>query len=93
MSEEKIEDQAVDQKPPALAEVLIQTAVGIGKEQNMKLVELIGHMEIAKMECFARNVRAAQAAAMNQPDEPSEDADTQEPVAFSPDEAEDTDEK
>ena len=42
MSEEKIEDQAVDQKPPALAEVLIQTAVGIGKEQNMKLVERAG---------------------------------------------------
>jgi len=92
MSEEKIEDQAGEQKPPALAEVLIQTAVGIGKEQGMKLVELIGHMEIAKMECFARNVRAAQAA-MNQPDEPSEDADMQEPAAFSPDEVEDTAEK
>lgn len=78
-------------KPAALAEVLIQTAVGIGKEQNMKLVEVIGHIEIAKMECFARNVRAAHEAA--QSSEPVEDGDTQEPVASSPDEVEDKDEK
>tara|TARA_R100000005_G_C4835252_1_gene109548 strand:+ start:126 stop:395 length:270 start_codon:yes stop_codon:yes gene_type:complete len=89
MSEENTEEQ----KKPALAEVLIQTAVGIGKEQNMKLVEVIGHLEIAKMECFARNIRAAQIAAENQSDEPSEDADTQDPVAFSPDATEDTGEK
>lgn len=77
-----------EEKPAALAEILIQTAVGIGKEQNMKLVEVIGHIEIAKMECFARNVRAAQQH-QNQPSEPSEGDDTQEPVAFSPDEVED----
>lgn len=78
-----------EEKPAALAEILIQTAVGIGKEQNMKLVEVIGHIEIAKMECFARNIRAAQQHQQHQPSEPSEGDDTQEPVAFSPDEVED----
>ena len=80
--------QPEGEKQPALAEVLIQTAVGIGKEQGMKLVELIGHMEIAKMECFARNVRAAQMA-QSQQAEPAEGDDTEKKMDASPVEVED----
>lgn len=70
-------------KPMVIAEALIQTAVQLGQEQNMKLVELLGHMEIAKLEVFSRNIAAAQAAA------PAEGDDKPEQEASSPDASED----
>ena len=62
------------EKPVVIAEALIQTAIGLGQQQDMKLVELIGHMEIAKMEVFSRNIKAAEQLA-SQPDAPAEGDD------------------
>lgn len=55
---------------PLIAEVVIATASKMAQEQGVKLVELMGHMEIAKLEVFNRNVKAAQKVAENQPFEP-----------------------
>jgi hypothetical protein len=60
---------------PLIAEVLIATASKMAQEQGVKLVELMGHMEIAKLEVFNRNVKAAQQVAENQPFEPAEGDD------------------
>ena len=84
-----------NQSPPVIAEVLIATGIELAKKQDVKLVELVGHFQIATMEVFNRNVAAAaqaQAQAQNQAAEPSEGGDTEEPVAFSPDASEDKDE-
>jgi hypothetical protein len=58
MTEEKKTEQ-----PVVIAEALINTAVQLGQEQGMRLVELLGHMEIAKLEVFSRNIQAAAAQA------------------------------
>lgn len=76
------------QKQPVIAEALIQTAINLGQEQDMKLVELIGHMEIAKLEVFNRNVRAA-AELASRSSAPDASADKPEQVASSPAEGED----
>jgi len=71
-----------DTKKVAIAEAVIDLAVKLGADQDLRLGEVIGHLEIAKMELYSRNVamakRQAQAAS-----EPSEDGDTQEPEASS----------
>ena len=63
------------EKPVVIAEALIETAIGLGQQQDMKLVELIGHMEIAKMEVFNRNIKAAEQIAAQQSDAPVEGDD------------------
>lgn len=78
-----------NEKEPLIAEVLIATASKLAQEQGVKLVELMGHMEIAKLEVFNRNVRAAQQAAENPPAEPAEGDDKQSEEASSQDGDED----
>ena len=41
-------DNKTNTQPVVIAEALIQTASELGQQQDMKLVELIGHMEVAK---------------------------------------------
>lgn len=77
------------EKEPLIAEVLIATASRLAQDQGVKLVELMGHMEIAKLEVFNRNVRAAQQVAENQPSAPAEGGDTGSEVASFPAEGED----
>lgn len=99
MTDQKTETEP---NPPPLqnqfiAEVLIATATKLATEQKIKLVELIGHMEIAKIEVFNRNILerkllSAQQA-QSQPDEPAEDDGKGSVVAFSQDEDEGKDEK
>lgn len=82
-------DKEEKQKAP-LAEILIATAVKIGQENNMTLVELIGHFDIAKLEVYNRNVMAAQRALEeNRRVELAEGDDTEKSVAFSLDANED----
>lgn len=64
-----------NKETPLIAEVLIATASKMAQEQGVKLVELMGHMEIAKLEVFNRNVQAARQAE-SQSAEPAEDDDT-----------------
>lgn len=79
MTEEKKET-----KPVVIAEALINTAVTLGQKQEMRLVELLGHMEIAKLEVFSRNIQAAAQAAV-----PAEGDDKPEQEASSQDASED----
>jgi len=72
-------------KPVVIAEALINTAVTLGQEQEMRLVELLGHMEIAKLEVFSRNIQAAAAQAAV----PAEGDDKPEQEASSQDASED----
>ena len=76
-----------NQKPVVIAEALIQTASELGQQQDMKLVELIGHMEVAKMEVLSRNIKAAEQLA--QAAVPAEGGDTPAQEASSPDASED----
>ena len=76
-----------NENPPLIAEVLIATASKMAQDQGVKLVELMGHMEIAKLEVFNRNVQAARLA--NQPDVPAEGDDTVVKMDASPAVAED----
>ena len=62
-----------NENPPLIAEVLIATASKMAQDQGVKLVELMGHMEIAKLEVFNRNVQAAR---LSQSDAPAEGDDT-----------------
>ena len=78
-------DEKKETKPVGIAEALIQTAVQLGQEQGMKLVELLGHMEIAKLEVFSRNIQAAAQAAAA----PAEGDDKPAQEASSPDASED----
>lgn len=59
-------------KKVAIAEAVIDLAVKLGAEQDLRLGEVIGHLEIAKMELYGRNLRMAQNA-QNPASEPSED--------------------
>ena len=77
-----------NQKPVVIAEALIQTASELGQQQDMKLVELIGHMEVAKMEVLTRNIKAAEQLAA-QTAVPAEGGDTPAQEASSPDASED----
>ena len=86
------------QEVPPLCELLIEFGTKHGVENKLQLPELVGHYEIASREIFNRQILAAQQAqaerqAQNQPVEPVEGDDTEEPVAFSPGEDEDKDEK
>ena len=74
-------------KKVAIAEAVIDLAVKLGAEQDLRLGEVIGHLEIAKMELYGRNLRMAQNA-QNPVSEPSEGGDTQEPEVASQDEDE-----
>lgn len=65
-----------NEKPVVIAEALIQTASELGQQQDMKLVELIGHMEVAKMEVLNRNIKAAEQLAVAQSSVPAEGGDT-----------------
>lgn len=86
-----------EEKKVVIAEALIQTATQLATSQDMKLVELIGHMEIAKQEVFNRNVKAleahAAAQAASQSNEQVADADTPGQVVAFQDEGEDKAEK
>lgn len=59
-------------KKVAIAEAVIDLAVKLGADQDLRLGEVIGHLEIAKMELYGRNLRMAQNA-QNPVSEPSED--------------------
>ena len=74
-------------KPVVIAEALIQTASELGQQQDMKLVELIGHMEVAKMEVLSRNIKAAEQLAQSAV--PAEGGDTPAQEASSPGASED----
>lgn len=62
-------DTKKEEQPVVIAEALINTAVTLGQEQQMRLVELLGHMEIAKLEVFSRNIMKAAAAQASSPAE------------------------
>lgn len=76
-----------EEKPLVIAEELIKLATALGQQQNMTLVELIGHMEIAKTEVLARNIRAAEQASLAA--SPAEDGDKESEEASSPELVED----
>jgi len=77
-----------DVKKVAIAEAVIDLAVKLGAEQDLRLGEVIGHLEIAKMELYGRNLRMAQNA-QNPVSEPSEGGDTEKQEASSPESDED----
>jgi len=72
-----------DTKKVAIAEAVIDLAVKLGADQDLRLGEVIGHLEIAKMELYSRNVAMAKRAQAQVASEPSEGGDTQEPEASS----------
>ena len=55
------EENKTEENPP-IAEVLIATGMNLAREQELKLGELIGHFEIAKIEVYNRITRSAVAA-------------------------------
>lgn len=77
------------EKKVAIAEAVIDLAVKLGADQDLRLGEVIGHLEIAKMELYGRNLRMAQNA-QNPVSEPSEDDGTEKQEASSPESDEDT---
>jgi len=80
-------------KRVAIAEAVIDLAVKLGAEQDLRLGEVIGHLEIAKMELYSRNLAMAKRSQAQAASEPSEGGDTVEQVDASQSEAEDTVEK
>ena len=50
----KEEQEAEAFKNAPVAEILISTALKLGEERNLTLGEVIGHVEVAKIEIYGR---------------------------------------
>ena len=50
----KEEEEAEAFKNAPVAEILISTALKLGEERNLTLGEVIGHVEVAKIEIYGR---------------------------------------
>jgi len=88
-----------NKEKPNLFGLLINT-IGAFAEENKKeikltLPEVLGNLDMVKSHYLTlfTTVRSDQQEPESESDEPSEDADSEEPVAFSPDAGEDKDEK
>ena len=94
MTKKTEKTETEDKAPLPIAEVLIATGMRLGSEQGLKLGELVGHFEIAKIEVYKRITDSALAAEGSvTPDEisePSEGGDKEEPVVAFEAEVEDT---
>ena len=80
----KEEEEAEAFKNAPVAEILISTALKLGEERNLTLGEVIGHVEVAKIEIYGRVTNGARQAAEQAASEKAEGGDTEKPVAFSP---------
>ena len=83
------EEEAEAFKNAPVAEILISTALKLGEERNLTLGEVIGHVEVAKIEIYGRVTAGARQAQEQAASAQAEGGDTEKPVAFSPDAGED----
>lgn len=97
MTKKTEKTETENKAPTPIAEVLIATGMQLGSEQGLKLGELVGHFEIAKIEVYKRITDSALAAEGSViPDEisePSEGGDKEDAVVAFEAEVEDTVEK
>ena len=63
MTKKTEKTETENKAPTPIAEVLIATGMQLGSEQGLKLGELVGHFEIAKIEVYKRITDSALAAA------------------------------
>ena len=85
----KLSEEEEAYKNAPVAEIIIGTALKLGEERNLTLGELIGHVEVAKIEIYGRVTAQARQAAEQAAAEQAEGDDTEKPVAFDPDAGED----
>lgn len=85
----KEEEEAEAFKNAPVAEILISTALKLGEERNLTLGEVIGHVEVAKIEIYGRVTAGARQAQEQAASEQAEGGDTETQEASSPDAGED----
>lgn len=61
MDEAPSQEEAMKNAP--IAEIIIATALKLGEERNITLGELVGHLEVAKIEVYGRVTAGAREAA------------------------------